>query len=136
MRQNREGGASPGYVWRTHARESMFGCLEKHCRKGLYGENIEERVCLKKTFEREYVWRRHGRESMYEGNMRKNMYVENVEERECLEKTLKHLREGMLGGSMEENVCFGENMGERVCLEKTLERGYVWRKYMYWREDR
>lgn len=93
-------------------------------------------VCLKKTFEREYVWRRHGRESMYEGNMRKNMYVENVEEREYLEKTLKHLREGMLGGSMEENVCFGENMGERVCLEKTLERGYVWRKYMYWREGR
>lgn len=60
---------------------------------------------------------------MYEGNMRKNMYVENVEERECLEKTLKHLREGMLGGSMEENVCFGENIGERVCLE----RGCVWR---------
>lgn len=82
-------------------------------------------VYLKKTFEREYVWRRHGRESMYEGNMRKNMYVENVEERECLEKTLKHLREGMLGGGMEENVCFGENMGERVCLEKiyVLERG-------------
>lgn len=93
-------------------------------------------VCLKKIFEREYVWRRNGRESMYEGNMRKNMYVENVEERECLEKILKYLREGMLGGSMEENVCFGENMGERVCLEKILERGYVWRKYMYWREGR
>lgn len=42
----------------------------------------------------------------------------------------------MLGGSMEENVCFGENMGERVCLEKTLEREYVWRKYMYLREGR
>lgn len=92
-------------------------------------------VCLKKTFEREYVWRRHGRESMYEGNMRKNMYVENVEERECLEKTLKHLREGMLGGSMERECMFwrkhgregvfGENIGERVCLEKiyVLERG-------------
>lgn len=89
-------------------------------------------VCLKKIFEREYVWRWYGREGMYEGNMRKNMYVENVEERECLEKILKYLREGMLGGSMEENVCFGENMGERVCLE----RGCVWRKYMYWREGR
>lgn len=64
------GGASPGYVWRTHAREStgMFGCLEKHCRKGLYGENIEERVCLEKHF----------RKGMFGENISNGMFEENI----------------------------------------------------------
>lgn len=62
------GGASPGYVWRTHARESMFGCLEKHCRKGLYGENIEERVCLEK----------HVRKGMFGENISNGMFEENI----------------------------------------------------------
>lgn len=62
------GGGSPGYVWRTHARESMFGCLEKHCRKGLYGENIEERVCLEKHF----------RKGMFGENISNGMFEENI----------------------------------------------------------
>lgn len=68
MRQNREGGASPGYVWRTHARESMFGCQEQHCRKGLYGENNEERVCLEKHF----------RKGMFGENISNGMFEENI----------------------------------------------------------
>lgn len=47
----------------------------------------------------------------------------------------KYLREGMLGESMEENVCFGENIGDGLFGEIWV-RGYVWRKYMYWREGR
>lgn len=68
VRTGRGGDASPGYVWRTHARESMFGCLEKHCRKGLYGENIEERVCLEKHF----------RKGMFGENISNGMFEENI----------------------------------------------------------
>lgn len=48
--------------------ERVFGCLEKHCRKGLYGENIEERVCLEKHF----------RKGMFGENISNGMFEENI----------------------------------------------------------
>lgn len=62
------GGVFLGYVWRIYVRESMFGCLEKYCRKGLYGENIEERVCLEKYF----------RKGMFGENISNGMFEENI----------------------------------------------------------
>lgn len=68
VRIGRGGGVFLGYVWRIYVRESMFGCLEKYCRKGLYGENIEERVCLEKYF----------RKGMFGENISNGMFEENI----------------------------------------------------------
>lgn len=62
------GGGPPQGMFGEHMQERVFGCLEKLCRKGLYGENIEERVCLEKHF----------RKGMFGENISNGMFEENI----------------------------------------------------------